>query len=262
MSRRFLVGGCLAVVLGVAACAKQATLVEVAGNCADVYSAKICTWAHTRGDSLIDVGATVPLASIDGAPATEAMAWPPAAAAKLEMPAATQAGAGLREFTFFWEAAGHPPAPYLTPHFDFHFYVIPPAEREAITCADSLKPAALPAGYAMPDQPLPPEMAKMTGVSNLIGLCVPTMGMHSLLASELASTTPFRGSMVIGYYHGKPIFIEPMITKAMLDEKKSFDLPVPTIPGLTSAYPRTFHATWDTTKASYHFTYSDFAASR
>jgi hypothetical protein len=50
------------------------------------------------------------------------------------------------------------------------------------------------------------------------------MGMHSLLTSELESTDTFRGSMVIGYYHGTPIFIEPMLTRSLLLEKRSFDL--------------------------------------
>ncbi|MGH7592295.1 MAG: protein kinase domain-containing protein [Gemmatimonadales bacterium] len=262
MPRQFLTGSLLALALGATACAKQAAVVEVAGNCGDVYQAQVCTWAHTVGDSLVDVGTTVPLASIDGAPATEPMVWPPATVARLDMPASVQSNAGLTELTMYWEPTGHPPTPYLTPHFDFHFYVIPEAERTAITCADTVKPAALPAGYSLPDQPLPPDMAKMTGTSNLIGICIPGMGMHSLPTAELQGTTPFRGSMVVGYYHGRAIFIEPMLTKTMLDEKKSFDLPIPTIPGLSSAYPRTFHATWDTTKASYRFAYSDFASTR
>ncbi|HEX7545905.1 MAG TPA: hypothetical protein VF368_04215 [Gemmatimonadaceae bacterium] len=36
-------------------------------------------------------------------------------------------------------------------------------ERAAIDCKDLNKPAALPAAFALPDIPLPPDMAKMTG---------------------------------------------------------------------------------------------------
>jgi hypothetical protein len=50
-----------------------------------------------------------------------------------------------------------------------------------------------------------------------------------------------------------------MLTKAMLMEKKSFDLPIPTIPGLTSIYPRTFHAVWDDKGQTYRFAFSGFA---
>jgi hypothetical protein len=158
----------------------------------------------------------------------------------------------------FWEAMGHPPTPYMTPHFDFHFYTIPAAERSAIDCSDTSKPSELPAGYALPDEPLPPEMVKLTGVSTLVGVCVPQMGMHSLLATELQSQTTFRGSMVIGYYHGKAIFIEPMISRAMLLEKRSFDLPIPSIPGVSGTYPRVFHAEYDADQNVYHFAFSDF----
>ncbi|MHC4709600.1 MAG: DUF5602 domain-containing protein, partial [Planctomycetota bacterium] len=153
----------------------------------------------------------------------------------------------------------HPPGPYLTPHFDFHFYTIPPAERSAIDCTDETKPSVMPAGYSLPDVILPPPLAEMAGVSTLIGLCVQQMGMHSLLTSELESTDTFRGSMVIGYYHGTPIFIEPMLTRSLLLEKRSFDLPIPSIPGMTGAYPRAFRAEYDAQQQVYQFVFSDFA---
>jgi hypothetical protein len=85
--------------------------------------------------------------------------------------------------------------------------------------------------------------------------------MHAMLGDELKSTTPFNGTMVIGYYKGKPIFIEPMLSKTMLMEKKSFNLVIPTIPGLTTVYPRKFRAEYDSTANAYHFTFSGFAAS-
>jgi hypothetical protein len=255
-------GSTVVLALAAIACAKEVPVTEVAGSCAATFGAQVCTWAHMKGDSLLDIGATIPLASIDSAPtpATPDMSWPPKAAAVLDVPTAAQAGSGMTEFTMYWEPGGHPPAAFMTPHFDFHFYLIPLAERTAIDCADTTKPAALPAGYALPDQPLPPDVAKMIGTSTLVGICVPQMGMHALMASELQDTVPFRGDMVVGYYHGKPIFIEPMISRTMLGEKKSFDLNVPDIPGLTATYPRTFHAVWDDAKQSYSFTWSDFRA--
>ncbi len=42
-------------------------------------------------------------------------------------------------------------------------------------------------------------MAKMMGAPVLVGLCVPKMGMHALLDSEIDRTDMFRGSMVLGY---------------------------------------------------------------
>jgi hypothetical protein len=64
--------------------------------------------------------------------------------------------------------------------------------------------------------------------------------------------------MVVGYYRGKAIFIEPMLTRAMLLEKKSFDLPIPVIPGLEGTYPRVFHAEYDAQSNAYRFVFSDF----
>jgi len=187
------------------------------------------------------------------------MVWPPVAAATLDIPEPARKQSGFTHFTMYWEAGGHPPGPYMTPHFDFHFYTIATADRIAIDCKDVSKPTTLPAGFALPDIPLPPDMAKMMGVASLVGLCVPQMGMHSLLGTEMESKDPFRGSMVIGYTKAAPIFIEPMLTKAMLMEKKSFDLPIPAIPGM-GAHPTKFHAEYDAAKQSYRFTFSGFVA--
>lgn len=250
----------LAMLAAVWACAGNVPpVVEVRGECADAYQAQLCTWAQTQGTSVVAVGLTVPIASVENAPADQPMAWPPPMIARLSLPEVARPQAGLTELTAFWEAHGHPPGPYLTPHFDFHFYTIPAAERAAIDCADKTRPSNLPAGYTMPDVVFPAEMAELVGENPLIGLCVAQMGMHSLLTSELQSTEQFRGGMVIGYYHGKPIFIEPMLSRALLMERRSFELPIPSIPGMTGAYPRTFQAKFDARQQAYQFVFSDFS---
>jgi hypothetical protein len=220
----------------------------------------VCTWAKVQGDSLLEVGAVVPIASIENSPAKEPMAWPPASVAALDIPEAARQKSGLVHFTMYWESGGHPPGAYMTSHFDFHFNTIASKERSAIDCADVSKPAALPAAYVMPDIPLPPDMAKMMGVSALVGLCVPLMGMHAMPASELESKEPFRASMIVGYSRGKPIFVEPMVAKAMLMEKKPFDLVIPQIPGLAGEHPTKFHADYDAAKQEYRMTFSEFMA--
>jgi hypothetical protein len=82
--------------------------------------------------------------------------------------------------------------------------------------------------------------------------------MRAVLASEVDRTEPFDGTMVVGYYKGTPIFLEPMISKAMLMKKASFDLPVPDVPGLTGPHPTRFHADYDATQQAYRFTFSGF----
>jgi hypothetical protein len=249
----------VAVALLAVACTNERPVTELAGSCGDVYKSQVCTWATMKGATVVTVGVTVPIASIENAPSAASMDWPPKADAVLDVPEAARKESGLNHFTLYWEATGHAPGPYLTPHFDFHFYTIGSTERMSIDCKDVTKPTALPTGYELPDVPLPPEMAKMIGVPALIGLCVPQMGMHSMLGTELASTGTFRGDMVIGYAKGKPVFIEPMISKGMLLEKKSFDLAIPSVPGI-GAHPTKFHADWDASKQSYRFVLSEFAA--
>jgi len=166
----------------------------------------------------------------------------------------------FKHIGFNWNPGGHePPGIYDQPHFDFHFYTIPRAERSAIDCADETKPSVMPAGYSLPDVTLPPPLAEMARDTILTGLCVRQMGMHSLLTAELESTETFRGTMVVGYYRGLPIFIEPMLTRSLLLEKRSFDLPIPRIPGMAGAYPRAFRAEYDARRQLYQFVFSDFA---
>jgi hypothetical protein len=260
MSQRVAAVSAFVLAMTVGACAKDDAIVDVKGSCADAFKGQMCTYAKTKGKTLVEAGAVIPMATIENAPAGAPMVWPPVADAVVNMPDASSQQTGLTQLTFYWEGDGHPPGAFLTPHFDFHFLTVSPAELSSMDCKDVSKPAALPTGFALPDIPLPPEMVKMTGVPTLVGLCVPGMGMHALLASEIERKDAFEGSMVIGYYKGKAIFIEPMIAKATLMKKASFDLPVPDVPGLTGAHPTKFHADWDAAKNSYTFAFTGFTA--
>jgi len=222
------------------------------GECADVYAANVCTWATlTATNSVTEFGVTIPLASIERAPEEMEMVWPPVLVATVKLPAAVTTAMGVDHLTVYWEPHGHPPGAYLTPHFDFHFYNIATGTREAIDCADLTKPADIPPGYRLVDVEIP-------DVGMLVGLCVPAMGMHALLASEVESDEIFDGTMVIGYYHGSPILFEPMIARDMLMRRQSFDLPMPTVPGLPDGvrYPQSFRAEYDAATDAYRFIFS------
>lgn len=56
----------------------------------------------------------------------------------------------------------------------------------------------------------------------------------------LEPTTPFSGTMVLGFYNARPIFFEPMVAKAKLQERKSFTLPLVTPPGLAAGVHPSF----------------------
>jgi hypothetical protein len=191
---------------------------------------------------------------VDSAPADAPMVWPPVAAATIPL-SATAKAAGFDNVTIFWEAHGHPPAPYLVPHFDFHFNTITSADLAAIDCADTTKPAQLPAAYEMVDIEAP-------GLGTLVGLCVPQMGMHALASADLAAGTPFEKTMIVGYYGARPIFVEPMITQGALMMRRNFSLAVPSIPeGQPGVrYPSQFAAEFDSTAQAWRFVFSGLGA--
>jgi hypothetical protein len=227
----------------------------VQGECRPLNGADVCGWGETSGSTLMAFGATIPVASVENAPAEAPMVWPPVEAATIPLPDVVKSATGFDNLKVYWEPHGHPPAPYLVPHFDFHFYSIASAEVSAIDCADSTKPGQLPAGYEMPDMNIPE-------IGNLIGLCVPGMGMHSLPGTELTASTPFEKTMVVGYYHGQSIFVEPMISRATLLGRRGFSIEVPQVPGRPAGvrYPLKFRADYDSTAQAYKFVFSDFTA--
>lgn len=241
-------------------CAAGTTTSEVAGECAEAWGADVCTWAVMDGDALVEMGATVPLASIESAPPDAPFVWPPAVEAAVTMPRQVTQLNGATHLTVLWEPVGHPPATFSIPHFDFHFYVISPEERATIDCARLVKPTTVPDGYVVPDMTFPPELVAITKVETLVGLCVPDMGMHALDAVEMESPDPFDGTMIVGYYDERPIFIEPMISQAFLLERRSFDLTVPPVPGLEGSQPTAFRAEYLADQDAYRFAFSGFAA--
>ncbi len=98
----------------------------------------------------------------------------------------------------------------------------------------------------------------------LIGLCVPKMGMHAVPGADLQAATLFQKTMLVGYYHGATIFLEPMITRATLLERRSFSLAIPDVPDRPAnvRYPTRFRADFDSTAQAYRFVFTDFAGTR
>jgi hypothetical protein len=127
--------------------------------------------------------------------------------------------------TLDWIPAGHePPGVYDVPHFDVHFYTIPPAERMAIVptgpefgekAAHHPGPEYVPAGYVDPG--MPP---------------VPQMGVHwvDLSSPELRpeGAEPFTRTFIYGSWDGRIIFVEPMVALSWLETRPDETVPVAT----------------------------------
>ncbi len=242
------------IIAGLTACGGGGEQV-VEGDCQTVFGGELCTWGTTAGGEVTEFGATVPLALVENAPLEGEMVFPPPFVAVVALPAEVQAATGFNHLGVNWEPHGHPPALWLEPHFDFHFYTIAPESVQGIDCADLSKPGELPSGYVLPDLEIP-EMG-MT----LVGACVPTMGMHSARESELTETDPFSASLIVGYYGQDLIFLEPMIARAKLMQEQSFTMEIPAVnAGENVRWPADFEALYDAESRSYRFVFSEFSS--
>jgi hypothetical protein len=226
---------------------------STAQSCTTVLDTEVCTWVVTENAKVIELGATIPMALVESVPADAEMVWPPQELGAVPFPAAAREDLGVDHLGLNWEAHGHPPATFSTPHFDFHFYNVDQEAIGAIDCSDLTKPAGLPAGYVLPDIEIP-------DMGTLVGLCVPLMGMHSMPEHDVSETEVFGATMIVGYYGGNPIFFEPMVSQKLLLKRKDFALKMPTVENLPEGvhYPREARAEFDADLDQYRFVMSGF----
>ena len=222
-------------------------------DCANVFGGDVCVSAAVASDRVLEVGVTVPMRTIEAASSDGGMVWPPVRLGALAMPAEVRRLTGLQFFDIYWEPHGHPPGSYLVPHFDFHLYGVTLGEATSIDCADETRPKRLPPGYALPNIEVP-------DIGTLVGICVPAMGMHAVPERELKDAAPFEATMLVGYYHGRPIFLEPMIARDRLLRRESFDLPVPAIPEASHSvrFPTAFRAEYHADARAYRLVFTGF----
>lgn len=110
--------------------------------------------------------------------------------------------------TLDWNPHGHEPDQiYTLPHFDMHFYFLPKSQIEAISCTNQ--------DAAVCTKTVPPQYLVESYVPTPAG--VPQMGWHWVdsLSGEFHGQK-FTKTFIYGYYDGKPIFLEPMVTLAYL----------------------------------------------
>lgn len=157
-----------------------------------------------------------------------------------------------------WNPQGHPPAGvYTVPHFDFHFYTISVAERNAIVPSDPQFAAKarnlptdgyVPAGYIVPGDPA--------------AQAVPQMGVHwfDVTAPELQGLfghpeayQPFTKTFIYGSWDGQFTFYEPMVTRAYLLSQPDVLTPiaVPARYPQPGWYPTAYRVSYDAQAKEY-----------
>ncbi|MCS4505611.1 DUF5602 domain-containing protein [Arhodomonas aquaeolei] len=154
-----------------------------------------------------------------------------------------------------WNPAGHAPqGVYTHPHFDVHFYMINRAQQEAVTfigeaAARGLAPPdarTVPADYVVP-----PDTA------------VERMGLHGVdTQSHEFRGKPFTSTFLYGYYEGRMVFLEPMVTLAFLQSRPDVTMPVkrPLAYSLPGYYPAKYRIGYDPELNQYQVSLLDLRA--
>lgn len=153
---------------------------------------------------------------------------------------------GYDHVTVNWNPQGHiPHGVYDTPHFDFHFYLITPAERYNITlegqgltqAQKQPLPEFMPEGYILPK-----------------GTAEPRMGAHAIYpgAPEF-NHQPFGKTFIYGFYDGRMIFLEPMISRDYLESKPDAteSVKLPKSYQRHAYYPTLYHVGYDPAKKEF-----------
>lgn len=148
-----------------------------------------------------------------------------------------------------WQPNGHPPPMvYTVPHFDVHYYLVSLSARDAMTAADPAFAAKLAKAPANDEAP-PGYVADVQGV--------PRMGTHwTDPTSHEFHGSPFTNTMVYGFYDGRMVFLEPMMTKAFLESKPNETKPikVPARYPTPGRYPTSYRVAHDATAKEYRVT--------
>ena len=204
---------------------------------------KIFTWEKLAGNEVTEAGVTIPFAVLENPP-IEPGSGPAGAIAVVDFSQIVRNTTFLNHFELNWEKDGHEPPVFMVPHFDFHFYNIPPSEVFKISAPDPQPPRAnlIPEGYIYP------------GAEHTI----PQMGVHAVRPADLER--PFTDVLIFGYYGGNMTFIEPMVTRSALLKQQpvTYTVPVPPAMGKTTRFPTKFRIEHDVQAKACRLIFSHF----
>lgn len=183
-------------------------LTTVVGTRKPLGAGSVWSWVRkTRSGEVVDFGLSFDEAAL-------AKLGPKQLEVPLPLPA--EPAFPFRTAVVNWNPHGHPPVHiYDVPHFDFHFYRITEDERMAIA----------PSGPQAVATPAPGEYPQGFFVDNVT---VPMMGKHYIPASAPEfHGHHFTASPIYGFYGGRMIFVESMVTTAYLKTKPQIIAPYP-----------------------------------
>jgi hypothetical protein len=115
-----------------------------------------------------------------------------------------------------WNPDGHAPAGvYHHPHFDIHFFIPTREERAQIVAGDRARNFREPPAGAVPED-------YVADVTAFVG-----MGVHwfDRRAPELTGGA-FSHTLIHGFWDGRMIFQEPMVSKAFLETRPTVVVPI------------------------------------
>jgi hypothetical protein len=197
---------------------KPRAAATVLGEAQPVGNGTARSWVALGEDGkAIAIGVTLTEAALTGLPPalTPGLIW-----TEFLLPLPPEASVtGFNHIGLNWNPKGHDPeGVYKVPHFDFHFYMISPAERERITArGDDVERCRKP----MPAEFIPAGYIQAPGAEE------PGMGTHWVEpGSHEFHGKAFTHTFIYGSYDGRMIFAEPMITKAFLETKPDITVPV------------------------------------
>ncbi len=197
------------------------------------------------GQAPVELGIALDEKALDGLP-TDGMMY------AFDLPLPAQAPAPYQFAELDWNPHGHvPPGVYTVPHFDFHFYMISPAARDAI---DPANPNFAAEASNLPSGDLVPPFYVVPGPPAAVA--VPHMGVHwsdvrspelQALLGNPAGYQPFTKTFIYGSWNGSFTFLEPMVTREYLLSHPDATAPisVPARYAQPGSYPTAYRVTYD-----------------
>ena len=203
-----------------------------------------------RGSTIVSTAVVLSEAALDGLPAQ----LPPMQSLEFILPLPTGAPATVFDHVGVnWQPTGHMPVGiYTIPHFDVHFYLITPQQRDAITPSDPQFGAKTARQPTTEERPM--------GYT-LDLAAIPRMGVHAgaIDAAENRGL-PFTTTFVYGFFDGGMIFLEPMLTRAYLLSRPDTTIKISTPARYpkSGAYATAYAIRYDAAAKEYRVELRDF----